>query len=145
MHHGVCHKDRTHKQLILNITLIDTFFYLDCFVQVVQCHHLCQFLRFWLHHIVCSLSLFQEQRQTSMKEVEEGVTWKEKAREKRRVPSFCVQSRTCTCLCVSFCLEFLNKVICYSQHGSRKSVEHFYPSHLGLMPQCLSHLIYHAL
>lgn len=46
-----------------------------------QCHHFCQLLGFRLHHVVCSLSLFQEQRQTSVKEAQEGVTQTEKVRE----------------------------------------------------------------
>lgn len=77
-------KERIHKQLILNITSTDMHFYLGIFCtgKQVRCHHLCQLLRFWLHHVVCSLSLFQEQRQTSMKEVEEGVTERKSERER---------------------------------------------------------------
>lgn len=47
-------------------------FYPEYSVQVNKSHVISvTFSEFWLHHAVCSQSLFQEQKQTSMKEAEE--------------------------------------------------------------------------
>ena len=56
--------------------------------------------------------------------------------------SLCVPpARTCTCLCFSSRLEFLNKV---SRSSVILGLEHFHPSRLGLMSQSPSRLIYHV-